>query len=84
MCGKVYLRCKGKTLHCWALSTNQTNKPRSSRGLVIFDTLWQFFVIVFGWIGRIEKILSNNERQIINFKANFVDETVISGISGHE
>ena len=63
---------------------SQTNKPRSSRGLVIFDTLWQFFVIVFGWIGRIEKILSNNERQIINFKANFVDETVISGISGHE
>ena len=66
------------------IGPNQTNKPRSSRGLVIFDTLWQFFVIVFGWIGRIEKILSNNERQIINFKANFVDETVISGISGHE
>ena len=65
-------------------TSHQTNKPRSSRGLVIFDTLWQFFVIVFGWIGRIEKILSNNERQIINFKANFVDETVISGISGHE
>ena len=74
-----------------AIGFEQTNKLRNARGLVNFDNHWQFFVIFCGWIGSSnpakdnnKKVPTNNEKKIINFKANFVDETVISCVSGHE
>ena len=56
----------------------QTNKPRSSRGLVNFDDHWQFFVIVCGWIGSFNPAKDNNkkekEKNIENFETNIFDE----------
>ena len=62
----------------------QTNKSRNSRGLVNFDNHWQFFVIICGWIGSNKKVLTNNEKKIINFEANFFDETSFSGFLGQK
>ena len=69
----------------------QTNKSRNSRGLVNFDNHWQFFAIICGWIGRSnpakdnnKKVPTNNEKKIINFEANFFDETSFSGFFGQK
>ena len=49
-----------------------------------FDNHWQFFVIVCGWIGSNKKVLTNNEKRIITFEANFFDETSFSGFLGQK
>ena len=69
----------------------QTNKSRNSRGLVNFDNHWQFFVIVCGWIGSSnpakdnnKKVPTNNEKRIVNFEANFFEETSYSDFLGQK
>ena len=51
---------------------------------MIFDNHWQFFVIVFGWIGSIEKVPTNNEINIINFETNLFDEILFSDFVGQK